>query len=252
MKSDQAKPILEHYRPGEESSEKVAEALRCLQVDPALADWFARKNAFDARMSDALAEIVAPAELKSAILAERRVLPLPQWWKRPVPFAAAAAVLLFVGVFGLWLLRPAETFADYRQSVIDGSWGRAPHLDIETSDLAELNRWLRSADPHSAVMLPSGFNDFTLRGARTMEWHKHPVVLLCFSQGAKHMHLFVANDSSFSDLPPQASPNYENCGGWKTVSWSQGNRSYILTGMNYVTFLKKFRHSRQWTLDGQS
>jgi hypothetical protein len=250
MKTDQAKEILEHYREGDKLDSRISQALACLDSNADLADWFDRKRRFDRRMIEAVAEIRVPAGLKSAILTPPRIVPLIPWWRQPVSLAAAAAILLFAcgGVF--WSLRPEKSFAQYRQAVIDESWGRAPHLDIETSDVGELYMKLARIDPHATVTVPSGLRDLTLHGARTLEWRGNRVILLCFSQGARHMHLFVMNDRTFADMPPQMAPDYEKCSGWKTVSWSQGTRTYVLTGMNYLTFLKKFRHSGHWTMNG--
>jgi len=100
------------------------------------------------------------------------------------------------------------------------------------------------------VTIPSGLQDLNFRGGRTMEWNGQRVVLLCFSDGPRHMHLFITDDRAFVDAPPQTAPDYEKCSGWKTVSWRQGDNAYVLTGMNYFTFLKKFRHAGHWTMDG--
>jgi len=250
MKTADVKQILEHYREGDESTPEIAQALASLNSHPDLATWYKAKTRFDSQMTEAVAQVPVPKELRAAILKTPPVLQLPSWWRRPIALAAAAAVLLFAGGISIWSAHRGENFAQYKKSVIDESWGRAPHLDIETSDVAEFNKWLASIDPHATVTVPSGLNDLNLRGGRTLEWRGHRVVLLCFSQGAKHMHLFVTTDRTFAGLPPQAAPDYEKCNGWKTVSWAQGNRTYVLTGMNYLTFLKKFRHSGHWTMDG--
>jgi len=251
MNTADVKRILEHYREGDESTPEMAQALAALNSNPALAAWYRAKTRFDSQMTQALGQIPVPGSLKAAILGVYPLLQLTPWWRRPIALAAAAAVvLLCVGGFSLWSAQRGESFAEYRKTVIDESWGRAPHLDVETSDLAQFNKWLATIDPKASVNVPSGLNDLSLRGGRTLEWHGHRVVLLCFCQGPRHLHLFVTNDRSFLDLPAEASPDYEKCNGWKTVSWSQGTRTYVLTGMNYFTFLKKFRHSGHWTMDG--
>jgi hypothetical protein len=250
MKSDQTNKILEEYQESGELTPQVAEELASLTGDPQARQWLDGKHGFDRQMAAAVAGIPVPRALQSMILAQPKIFQLVPWWRRPVALAAAAGFLLFAGSAGLWSSRGAKTFAEYRQTVIDEAWGRAPHLDFETSDIGQFNKWLAATDPNATVTLPSGLNDLTLRGGRTMQWHGHTVVLLCFLQGPKHMHLFVMNDRTFPDLSAQAMPDFEKCNGWKTVSWSQGTRSYVLTGMNYLTFLKKFRHSRQWTMDG--
>lgn len=250
MKSDQTNRILEEYQETGDLTPQVVEELASLTGDPKAGQWLDGKHGFDRQMSAAVAGVPVPPDLKSTILAQPKIIRLMPWWRRPVAFAAAAGFLLLAGSATLWSSHGPKTFAEYRQAVIDEGWGRAPHLDIETSDIGQFNKWLATIDPNASVALPSGLNDLNLRGGRTMQWQGHTVVLLCFLQGSRHMHLFVMNDRSFPDLSPEAAPDFEKCNGWKTVSWSQGTRSYVLTGMNYLTFLKKFRHSRQWTMDG--
>ncbi len=250
MKSDVTNRILDEYREGGEWTPQVAEELALLTGDPQAAQWLDGRHGFDRQMAAALAQIPVPPALKSTILVQPKIIHLHPWWRRPVTFAAAAGFLLLLGSASLWSSHRKETFAEYRQAVIDEGWGKSPHLDLETSDIGQFNKWLATIEPNATVSLPSGLNDLKFRGGRAMQWHGHTVVLLCFLQGGRHMHLFVMNDRSFPDLSPQAVPDFEKCNGWKTVSWSQGTRSYVLTGMNYLTFIKKFRHSRQWTMDG--
>jgi len=257
MKRDDAKAILEYYREGDELTPRITRALSLLEEDAELGTWYNQKTGFDRQMAAALSEIRVPAALKSSLLAERLAEAGPviihplAWWRRPLSLAAAAAiVLLLAGSAVFALSHPTRTFAQYRQEVVDESWGRAPHLDFETTDLAAFNRWLARSGSVTPVSYPSGLSDLGFRGGRTLDWQGHKVVLLCFGQGARHMHLFVMNDAVFPDFPPQAAPDFEKCNGWKTVSWNSGSRSYVLTGMNYLTFLRKFRHSGQWTMDG--
>jgi len=250
MNADKAKQTLENYRGGDELTNDVAEALAYARNNADVSRWFEDKEQFDARMAKAVQKITIPPQLKSAILAQRKIVPLRSWWNQPVSLAAAALILGLVTLAGFFLTQTRPTFAAYRKTVIDESWGRSPHLDFETHDIAQFNRWLTGIDPHAKVAIPSGLQDLRLRGGRTMEWNGERVVLLCLADGSRHLHLFVTDDHAFVGAPSQSSPDYEKCSGWKTVSWSQGDRTYVLTGMNYFTFLKKFRHSGHWTIDG--
>jgi len=252
MNAEEAKKALSVYRSGDEVTSEVADALAYARANPQLTRWFTGKESFDRQMVDAVAGIPVPRDLRARILTERKVVVLRPWWRQRISYAAAALMLGLVGLSGLLLVaQPKETFADYRKTVVDESWGRAPHLDLESSDIDEVNRWIAGIDATAApVSIPAGLKDMTLRGSRTVEWKGQRVVCLCFLQGPRHMHLFVTQDRAFVDAPRQAMPDYEKCNGWKTVSWTQGDRTYVLTGMNYVTFLKKFRHSGHWLMDG--
>src|ERR1044071_1167767 len=208
MNADEAKKALEHYRPGDEVTGRVADALACGKTNAQLARWFSNKESFDRQMEAAVQELPVPPELRATILAQRRVVPFRSWWKQPASLAAAAVIFGLVAVAGLFFTRSNQTFAAYRKAIVDESWGRAPHLDFETSDIAQFNQWLAGIDPHTSVTIPSGLHDLNLRGGRTMEWNGQRVVLLCFSQGSHHMHLFVTNDRAFVDAPPQTTPDY--------------------------------------------
>jgi hypothetical protein len=251
MNADTAKKTLDLYRSGDEITSEVAEALACARTNPQLARWFAGKESFDRQLGDAVGSIPVPRDLRSSILGQRKVVFLRRWWQQPVSYAAAALILGLVGLAGFFLSQPKQTFAEYRKTIVDESWGRAPHLDLETSDIDEVNRWVVGMNATSGpISVPSGLKDMTLRGSRTVEWKGQHIVCLCFVQGPRHMHLFVTDEHAFVDAPRQSMPDYEKCAGWKTVSWTQGERTYVLTGMNYITFLKKFRHSGHWTMDG--
>src|ERR1043166_2523160 len=250
LNAEEAKQTLEHYRTGDEVTEQVAEALACARSNTQLARWFSGKELLSRQRAAAVQQTPVAPQLVETILAQRRIVPVRSWWNQPIPLAAAAVALGLVAIAGFFATRTKQTFAAYRQAVVDESWGRAPHLDYQTSDIGQFNQWLGGIDPHTSVTIPSGLQDLNFRGGRTMEWNGQRVVLLCFAQGTHHLHLFVTGDHGFVDVPPQTTPDYEKCSGWKTVTWSQGDRTYVLTGMNYLTFLKKFRHAGHWTMDG--
>ena len=109
MNNAEAKFILQGYRPNGADAGDAAfcAAVEQAQKDPALGEWFARQQAFDAAVSAKLAQVAAPADLRAAILAGGRVsasgATRRAWWNQPVWLAAAAgvAVLLATGLV-LW------------------------------------------------------------------------------------------------------------------------------------------------------
>jgi hypothetical protein len=250
MKVTDAKKLLEFYRPGQPIAPETEQALALLQTNRELAAWHHEQHAFDQTLRDALASISVPANLRESLLPARKVIyPLP-WWSRRVSMRAAVAVLVLLAISAMFLAPNPNTFAKYRSDVVEESWGRFPHLDIDTSDVQELNRWIAGHDPKTAVTLPAGLKDLTVRGGRVLEWNHHNVVLVCLTKGGKHMHLFVTSDNSFPDGPRETKPDFEKCNGWNTVSWRHGDQTFVLTGMNYYTFLKKFRRGGYWQIDG--
>jgi hypothetical protein len=249
MKLTEAKKLLEFYRPGQPVTPDTAQALALLKTNPQLAIWHDQEKSLDKTLHEAIASIPVPANLRESLLLGAKIINVAPWWRRRVPLRAAAALLLLLAIGAMFLAPNPHTFVAYRSDVIEESWGRFPHLDIDTTDIQELNRWAAAHHMESPVTLPAGLKDMTVRGGRILEWNHHPVVLVCLTKGGKHVHLF-ATHNSFPDAPTETQPDYEKCNGWKTVSWRHGDHTFVLTGMNYYTFLKKFRHSGQWQIDG--
>lgn len=75
MERDEAKHILELYRPGSEDDRQdplIAEALALLETDAELTAWFEAQQAIDARIGHVYAQLEPPADLKASILAGMR------------------------------------------------------------------------------------------------------------------------------------------------------------------------------------
>ncbi|MGH7994491.1 MAG: hypothetical protein ACREDQ_13300, partial [Limisphaerales bacterium] len=102
MNNQEARLILQAYRcGGQDASDPLfAEALEQARRDPELRKWFAEENALDARIQTSLQTAVpVPRELKSNLLALGEIIrPTPWRWFQPMKLAAAAAVLLLLGL----------------------------------------------------------------------------------------------------------------------------------------------------------
>ena len=127
MERDEAKVILELYRPGNADDLKdptIAEALALLETDGELKLWFNEQQAIDARIAESYNQIQPPADLRAGILAGMRAhaklsdaagdpaqtAPHPEahgtietpttsqaWWRNPwIGIAAVFAILFLV------------------------------------------------------------------------------------------------------------------------------------------------------------
>src|SRR5579871_3009993 len=101
MNNQEAKLILQAYRPGgEDASDPLfAEALEQARRDPELQKWFAEQIALETHLKARLeTAIPVPRGLKSDLLALRKTSrPAPWWWwLQPMRLAAAAAVVLLL------------------------------------------------------------------------------------------------------------------------------------------------------------
>jgi hypothetical protein len=258
MNISEAKQILRACRPhaGDAADPQMAQALALAEKNPELKRWFTEQVAFDSSMAGALKQIAAPSDLKAAILAEHQVVVRrPASWWRPVVadwrMRASVAVVVIVSiVFAVSSQRSSGQFAEFRQELIDEGWAGDSHLDFASADLLKVRQWLARKGAPANFDLPGPLENLNLHGCRLIKMGSQQVTLLCVTDGAKHLHLFVADDIQFADLPQDGAPDFEKCGLWKTAAWRQGARTFVLSGMNFHTFVNTFRKSGRWTMSG--
>jgi len=252
MNSEEAKTILEVYRPGGQDAANplFAAALEQANKDPELARWLAHQRSFDAAFVSAVKAIPVPRGLKASLLTESRMPPPALWHGWPVRLAAAAAIVSLVALSVFWLKRASTDFNAYRAEIVEASWDNSPHLEHRTATLKEAQQWLAQQQGHGDLGLPTGLGEFQAYGCRVLEWNGQKVSFVCFLDGMKHLHLFVIDSQAVRNRPSPSLPDFENCAGWKTISWSQGGKLYVLTGMNYLSFIKKCRKHGQWMIAG--
>ena len=252
MTRDEAKQLLEAARPNgrDEADPRVAEALRMAAQDPELAQLLERQRSLDATMTAGMNAIPVPADLRQSILAGFKIVRPHFWQDWRTATAAAAAVVLLLAV-GIYIINQTTNgFASFRKQLVTENWAGDPHLGLESSDLSQIRTWLTNNGAAGDFALPPALAGARLHGARVFEYENHKISLVCLSEGARHLHLYVLDQAPFSDLPPIGAPDFEKCGAWKTASWRQANKTYVLTGMNYVTFVNRFRKAGRWTLSG--
>ena len=255
MKSQDAKELLEVYRPGgaDAAEPHFQEALQQAALDPRMAGWFNEQRNFDADFAKSLDAVPAPTDLKDSILAARKVVKPRLWnwndWRaRAAAVAAAVAVLATVG--GLLATNRSEPFPNFRATLIGQAWDGQSHLDFESSDVLHLKQWLARQHAPSDFKLPEALRDARLIGGRVVEADGKFVPMICLADGRKHIHLFVIEGTRFTDLPPRGTPDFQKCGAWKTASWQHGDKTYVLSGMKFQTFVSKFRKGGRWTMSG--
>jgi anti-sigma factor RsiW len=248
MNSQEAKQILGVYRPngGDASDGRFSEALKAVEQDAELARWFREQRRFDAVVAEGLKTVVVPPDLKASIIGSHKVVRLPAFRNWRVHAAAAAAVLVLAVAAGLVAKATPGPFPKFRSALIEKAWDGESHLDFESSDVIRVKQWLARQFAPADFTLPEGLRDARLVGCRVVEADGCRVPMLCLADGAKHLHLFVVEGMQFAELPPQSAPDFQKCGAWKTASWQHGDKTYVLTGMSYQTFVSKFRKSGRW------
>jgi len=254
MTREQAKEILSAYRPGtdDERDPVFTEALTLARTDSELKEWFADSLIFDAAIHRQVARVIAPEELRQNILAARKIIRPVPWWNPRLStrqMAAAAAVLIVVGLVALWMTQRPASFEQFRHEIADQSWGPTPHLEAKAANMNDVREFLASRNVSTNFSVPPVLAGTKVRGCTLMNWHGHQVPVICFNSEGQHLHLIVVDSHLFPDAPSQT-PQTDQWQSWRTASWSKDDHSYVLTGLNTTSFVKKFRKARHWDWEG--
>jgi hypothetical protein len=242
MNRAEAKRILLPYRPGTDDARdpEIAEALALAGRDLELQGWLAQHVAFHESMRTKLRGMPVPARLMDAILAERKTV-RPVFWQRPPVWLAAAAVLvLLLGFATLWLQpQPPDRFADFRSRMVRSAL-RQYSMDIVSDDMQQVRQFMADRAAPADYRLPAGLARLSLTGGGALKWRNQPVAMVCFDRGDNQMlFLFVLERAAVKDAPP-SEPQATQVNKLMTVSWSDGDRTYVLAGPAEENFVKKY------------
>jgi hypothetical protein len=251
MNRDEARQILQAYRPGGEDADDpyFADALAMVKYDPELAEWFAKQQAFDARISGSLRQVPVPSRFKAKILAQRKNEPAPtlNWWRQmfalqpPASWALAAVILMVFGLALFWNhSQPKSGFTEYSVQMVNAALLDQHHVDRDTGNLKAALASLPINLTESQISLPirlDGGNG--LDGCRSLAWHGQNVAMLCFSPaGGGHVDLFVTAAAIFTDAPPANHPRFAISNGTPTASWTHDGEVYLAVSHSDETVLK--------------
>jgi uncharacterized membrane protein YbaN (DUF454 family) len=246
VNNSEAREILLLYRPGtaELADPQMAEALSLARQDPELGHWFEQHRAFQKAMRAGLQQIEVPAHLRTSLLARMSVQPTvmtpPAWWRNPVWLTAAAAVVLLLGLAGVWLKpRSADQFANFESRMV-GEAQREYRMDLVTNDMRQIRQFMASRGAPADYDMTQGLERLQLTGGGRLTWRSNPVAMVCFDRGDKQMlFLFVMKRSAVKDPPPET-PQLARVNQMVTASWSRGDNTYVLAGPEEADFLKKY------------
>lgn len=243
MTAGRAKAVLTLYRgrPEEEEDPEVAEALGLAKSDPELQEWLESHLAFHRAMRGKLCEMQAPAHLKEALLAGRRVVRPRIWWRQPAVSLAIAASVLLLGTVAFLLLRqPAhDRFVQYQTRMI-GTALRQYRMDILSDDMGEVRQFMASKGAPADYEVTEGLERLKLTGGGALKWRSNPVAMVCFDRGDEQMlYLFVTRADGLKD-PPPAEPQVSQVSDLVAVSWTEGGKTYLLAGPVEPDFERKY------------
>jgi hypothetical protein len=242
MTQSEAKQILLLYRPGTADAldPQVAEALELARHDPELGQWFEQDCDFQKGMRAKFRQIKVPAHLKDRILASQKIIRPPVWWQSPVWLAAAASVMLLIGLAGVWLRpRASDRFTNFQARMVSTAL-REYRMDVITNDMHQVRQYLADKGGPSDYDVTKSLSQLQLTGGGLLRWRSHPVSMVCFDRGDKQMlFLFVMKRSAVKD-PPSETPQVAKINELLTASWSRGDKTYVLAGPEEPDFIRKY------------
>lgn len=233
MNREDAKYILQSYHLGGQDADdpQFRDALQMVKRDPELAAWFAEEQAIDAKLAEKLQSFPVPPALKVQLLAARKVVSPPAWWRRPQWISAAAATVALLATLAVILIRSPQhrEFAEFRSYVADTA-ATLDHLDLQTNDLHQIREWLGGHSAPDNFVIPVKFNGKPSVGCRVFQWNGQKVSLVCFElENQKVAHLFVMDRSQLTNLPGEGALQFQTArDGITTAAWSDARRIYVV------------------------
>jgi uncharacterized membrane protein YbaN (DUF454 family) len=237
MNNQEAKLILQAYRSGGRDAfdPLFAEALEQARRDPELQKWFAEEHALDSQIQSKLrSAVTVPRHLKSNLLALRKITRPVPWWFQPMKLAAAAAVVLLIGLAAFLLLppKPAQLVL-FREKMVRYSMQEHGHITFESPDIAKIQQWLQARGVDANFELPAGLQGKPAQGCRVVDWKGHQATMICFVlEDGKHMDLFVMDRAGLPGFLESGAPQIVKTDGLMMATWAKGGKVYLLTGDN--------------------
>ncbi len=256
MNREQAREILSMRRPDgtDDHDPLIADALEFARHDVELGRWLANQTAFDATVTRACAGIPVPMNLRARLLAADNVVVLP-WWRqplRPAQMAAAACIAFLLALGAFWLGTREPRTASLRERVIEETWSGRRHVALETTNLAEIRRFIAANELRGDFKLPPQLAAMRARGCSIIDVDGKRLPFVCFVDNNRHLHLAIMERGTLPVAADAAMPDFDKWQGWATATWTRGSNTFVLTGMKPVDFVRKFRKAGQWNWDGGS
>ncbi len=231
----------------------VREALALADRDSELGAWWRTQSAMDQRIAALFRQEPVPESLKAVILAEERVIVrVPFWRQYPRQWAAAAAILILAGT-GLWWSahRPAG-FRTFEDEILEATLTSPASDGIRTTDLNAIRQWIVDRGGNGDdLVLPATLKGAAVTWALMVDWRGHRIPAVSLTDHGRHLYLYVADRHLFSDPPAERQPTVANVNKFAVLGWTQGDRTYLMTGMSTRDFVRRFHKTgSQWGWDG--
>jgi hypothetical protein len=249
MDSRQAREILVLYRPNtmDAADPMISEALEAAQRDPELAAWLEEHGAVYSAIRGKLKEIPIPADLKRRIILDHasrsRVIKFPA----AVKYALAAAAVIALTITGWLWFAPANNsgFAQYRVRMASKA-ARGYNMDFFVPDQAAIRAEFVARKLPVDYTFSKTLGSLPATGGAVAKFEEHPVEMLCLYDGVNSgggrndLWVFVAARSSVPGAPLPGKKEFLTTSGMMTVSWTQGDKVYLIVGAGDEKTLGKY------------
>jgi hypothetical protein len=228
----QAKRILLAYRPGTADADdpEVRQALALARQDAELRTWLHDLAPVHEAIKERLQALPVPPTLRDEILARTRIVRPTPWWRQPGWIAAAAGVVLLLGLARVQFApKPDDTFPVFRSRMVSAVL-RQYSMDIVTNDLVAIRRFHSQRGAPSDYRLSPGLARLPLFGAGVLPWQEGVTSMICLNTPDEGvLFLFVLPQDEFAQ-PPPAVPQVLKVSKLMTASWSASGNCYLLAG----------------------
>jgi hypothetical protein len=232
MNNQEAKQILALFRPGTADQEDpfFGEARQLAKSDPELARWFDEHCEAYLVLRRKFQAIPIPPGLKVQILSERKIqrrLFQRDW--RPLP-----------------QFRLRERYPAFRKRMTEMAL-RSYSMDLMATNPVQIRNFLKAKNAPADYSLPAGLQTAALAGCVVCSWQGSPVSMICFKSGRplppgdqSDLWLFVTDRETVAKAPAPGAPVFARVNKATTVSWSDGNKNYLLAAVGDEAFLRKY------------
>ena len=239
MNRDEAKTILLLYRPGtaDAADPEIAAAMALARQDPELTRWFVEHCARHEAVRAGFRKITAPAGLKEQIISEQAAHEKRLFWRQRAVLAAVAAVVAALVVLTpLWFQHRGndDRLAIYLNRMA-GVALRGYVMDLATNNPAQIQGYLARNQAPADYVLPAPLAKTAVTGCAIESWQGAKVSMICFRTGKplppgeqSDLWLFVIDRLTVKDAPPAGSRQFVRVNKLMTVTWTQGDKLYVL------------------------
>ena len=231
MNTNEAKFILRARRPDgrDDTDPRFAEALGQARLDPALAGWLAREQAFDAAVAARLREVAPPAGLRDAILAGARMQRRTPWWRETSTLAMAAGLAVVIGLAAMWGAGRGRPGAESLALGSMAEWASPDHHPLVLGGRGALHDLLAAPGLRLTAGVPLDFDRLKAEGCRPLRIAGREVLELCFvREGVGELHLYIARRGDFGGDALDAEPVFRERGTLASVAWADESHAYVL------------------------